>query len=60
MDVLNHPSQDRYPSQMIYVVEVDEYIHLVPFMTQTDGPRFLKTIIPSRKATRAYRRKQQS
>ena len=55
VDVLEHPSQDRYPGQLIYVVEMDEYIHLVPFVTQGDGVRFLKTIIPSRKATRDYR-----
>lgn len=57
VDVLEHPNQDRYPGQLIYVVEVSEYIHLVPFVMQTDGTRFLKTIIPSRKATRDYRRR---
>ena len=60
MDVLEHPNQERYPGQQIYVVEIDEYIHLVPFVTQTDGTRFLKTIIPSRKATREYRRRHPS
>ncbi len=58
VDVLEHPNQDRYPGQLIYVVEIDETIYLVPFVTQTDGTRFLKTIIPSRKATRDYRRRQ--
>ena len=57
VDVLEHPNQDRYPGQMIYVVEIDEYLHLVPFVTQTDGTRFLKTIIPSRKTMRNYRRR---
>ena len=57
VDVLDHPNQDRYPGQMIYVVEIDEYIHLIPFVTQADGTRFLKTIIPSRKATRDYLRR---
>ena len=57
VDVLEHPNQDRYPGQLIYVVEIEEYIHLVPFVTQTDSTRFLKTIIPSRKATRDYRRR---
>ena len=60
VDVLEHPNQDRYPGQMIYVVEAEEYIHLVPFVTQTDGTRFLKTIIPSRKAARTYGRSQPS
>ena len=56
VDVVEHPNQDRYPGQLIYVVEIDEYIHLIPFVTQDDGTHFLKTIIPSRKATRDYRR----
>ncbi|MCY3777277.1 MAG: BrnT family toxin [Candidatus Aminicenantes bacterium] len=58
LDVREHPNQDRDPGQLIYVVESDESIHLVPFVTRADGTRFLKTIIPSRKATRAYRRRQ--
>ena len=60
LDVLEHPNQDRYPGQLIYVVKIDEYVHLVPFVTQADGTRFLKTIIPSRKATRDYRRRASS
>ena len=58
LDVLEHPNQTRYPGQRIYVVEINEYAHLVPFVTQPDGSLFLKTIIPSRKATRDYRRRQ--
>ena len=54
LDVLQHPSQDRYPGQSIYVVDIEEYVYMVPFVTQEDGTRFLKTIIPSRKATREY------
>ena len=60
VDVLEHPNQQRYPGQMVYVVEIDEYLHLVPFVTHADGTRFLKTIIPSRKAMRDYRRRRQS
>ena len=54
LDVLQHPSQDRYPGQSIYVVDIEEYVYLVPFVTEIDGTRFLKTNIPSRKATRDY------
>jgi hypothetical protein len=54
MDVVAHPNQDRYPGQSIYVLEIDGYIYLVPFVIGEDGERFLKTIIPSRKATREY------
>ena len=56
VDVLEHPNQDRYPGQLVYVVEIDDYMHLVPLVMQRDGTQFLKTIIPSRKATRDYRR----
>ena len=60
VDVLEHPNQERYRGQMIYVVNFEEYLYLVPFVVDKDGTRFLKTIIPSRKATRDYRRKQSS
>ena len=56
VDTIEHPNQDRYPGQFIYLVEIDNYIHLVPFIMQPDGTRFLKTIIPSRKVTRDYLR----
>ena len=54
--VVLHPNQDKYPGQMISVVEVDDYIYLVPFV-ETEAEIFLKTIIPSRKATRQFRSK---
>ena len=59
VDVLDHPDPERYPRQGIYVVDIEWYLYLVPFVTTADGTRFLKTIIPSRKATRDYRRKQE-
>ena len=54
VDVFERPNQQRYPGQSIYAVEVDQYVYLVPFVLGEDGNRFLKTIIPSRKATRDY------
>ena len=45
---------------MIYVVDVEEYLYLVPFVTDADGTRFLKSIIPSRKATRHYWKRRSS
>jgi hypothetical protein len=41
---------------MISLVEVDEYVYAVPFI-ENETEIFLKTIIPSRKATRQYRSK---
>ena len=54
--VVMHPNQDKYPGQMISVVEVDDYVYLVPFV-ENESEIFLKTIIPSRKATRQFRSK---
>jgi uncharacterized DUF497 family protein len=53
LDVLEHPDQERYPSQRIFVVKLGDYAYLVPFV-ESEDLIFLKTIIPSRKATRAY------
>jgi uncharacterized DUF497 family protein len=51
--VIKHPNKDRYPKQNIMVLDVEGYIYLVPYV-KSQGIRFLKTIIPSRKATREY------
>lgn len=48
-----HPNPTRYPRQRIMIVSIDEYAFLVPFVEDADHV-FLKTIIPSRKATRDF------
>ena len=53
LDILQHPNQEKYGGQRIFVVEVNEYVHLVPFV-EDETEVFLKTIIPSRKATKKY------
>jgi uncharacterized DUF497 family protein len=53
MDVLTHPNPAKYPHQRALVVAMDNYAYLVPFVEEQDY-FFLKTIIPSRKATRDY------
>ena len=53
LDVIRHPNRERYPGQNIIVLNVDGYVWLVPYVKR-QGVRFLKTIIPSRKATREY------
>ncbi len=53
LDILEHPHPDRYPGQWIFVVRRDEYVYLVPFV-EDERTVFLKTIIPSRKATKQY------
>ena len=49
----DHPNQEKYPRQKLYFVIVDDYIHIVPHIVEKKYI-FLKTIIPSRKATRDY------
>ena len=53
LDTFEHPNQEKYPSQQIHVIEIECYVYLVPFV-ETDDEVFLKTIIPSRKATKTY------
>ena len=51
--VYEHPNRAKYPNQRILVVEINEYCYIVPIIEDENG-RFLKTIIPSRKATKIY------
>lgn len=53
LDVLMHPNLKKYPNQKVLVIARDGYVYLVP-MVEEDSYFFLKTIIPSRKATRDY------
>ncbi len=53
LDELRHPNTGKYPDQFIFVVTLDAYVYLVPFVEEPDY-YFLKTVIPSRKATRDY------
>ena len=53
LDILEHPNPHRYAGQRIFVVQRDDYVYLVPYVEDEDTV-FLKTIIPSRKATRQY------
>ncbi len=54
VDILEHPNQEKYGMQQIYVISVKDYVYLVPFVEDEDGNKFLKTIIPSRKAKKKY------
>ena len=53
IDVIEHPNQSKYPNQQMLIVKIKNYAYLVPFIEDEEG-KFLKTIIPSRKATREY------
>ncbi len=53
LDDYSHPNQKAYPGQRIMVIGVAKYAYLVPYV-ENEEELFLKTIIPSRKATQRY------
>lgn len=53
LDIVAHSNPGKYPNQRMLVVAVEQYAYLVPFVEEADY-YFLKTVIPSRKATRDY------
>lgn len=55
LEVVEHPNPQKYPGQKQVIVEIDDYAYLVPY-TEDDTEIFLKTMIPSRKATDKYLR----
>ena len=53
LDTIEHPNMKLYPGQRLFIVNVDGYACIVPFVEE-DDVIFLKTIIPSRKMTKRY------
>ena len=53
LDDLEHPNSSKYPNQRIFVVNINDYAYLVPYV-ENRKEIFLKTVIPGRKATKLY------
>jgi len=53
LDIIEHPNQKKYPNQKVLVVNVGNYVYLIPFV-EDNQKYFLKTIFPSRKITKKY------
>jgi uncharacterized DUF497 family protein len=53
IDTVLNPNQLKYPNQKMYLISINDYIHVVPFV-ENGNEIFLKTIIPSRKQTKKY------
>jgi hypothetical protein len=51
--VADHPNSEKYPNQKIFYIRVGDYVYLVPYV-EGENAKFLKTIIPSRKATKQF------
>ena len=59
LDDIEHPNQEKYPNQNIFIilVQVKDYIYIVPYV-EDEKSIFLKTIIPSRKMNKKYNKKE--
>ena len=53
LDILENPNKKKYQGQRVFVIQIENYVYLVPFV-EGEKEIFLKTIIPSRKATMRY------
>ena len=58
IDILEHPNKKKYKNQKLYVLNIDNYAYVVPFIDINDE-RFLITFFPSRKYTKKYLRKEE-
>lgn len=54
--VIDHPNKKRYPKQRIFLIEINKYVYVTPFVEENDHI-FLKTIYKSHKYTRKYLKK---
>jgi len=58
LDVVMHPNRVKFPHQEVFVIDVEGYVYLVPFLRQ-EARFFLKTLYPSRKFTKLYMQTQE-
>lgn len=54
IDTIAHPNIEKYPNQFIYILEINGYVYLLPFVRKNQTTVFLKTLFPSRKLTKQY------
>ncbi len=54
LDILAHHNPSKFPNQKIYVLNINNYVYVVPFVRKDKNTIFLKTIFPTRKLTKQY------
>ncbi len=54
--IVEHPNSKRYPNQKMFLVEINDYIYVAPFIEDKTA-LYLKTIFKSRKYTKKYLKK---
>lgn len=55
LDIIKNSNRKKYDHQYVYIIQLNDYVYLVPFIEDDNGNVFLKTIIPSRKAKQKYK-----
>jgi uncharacterized DUF497 family protein len=55
LDIIPHHNKEKYPNQELLIVEFIGYVYYVPFIL-TEDEMALKSIIPSRKLTKKYKK----
>ncbi len=53
LDILRHPNQQKYPDQILLIIQIEQNVVVVPAVKEKRG-FFLKTAFYSRKMTRKY------
>ena len=53
IDIIKHPNQKKYKGQRFYVVDIDNYVFIVPYV-ESENEIYLKTVFPSKKYTKIY------
>jgi|SRR3989338_6712495 len=51
---IKHPNQQKYPHQRVFIIDINHYAYVVPFISKTVDTVFLKTLYPSRVFTKKY------
>lgn len=55
LDDIKHPNTDNYPNQKIFIVELDNYAYVIPYVEDREKNEIvLKTAFPIRKMTKKY------
>ena len=53
LDDISHPNSEKPSHQRVFVISIDGYVYLEPYV-ENEEEIFLKTIVPSRKASKQY------
>ncbi len=53
LDIIEHPNDEKYSDQKLYIIKFNNYVYVVP-VEATDSGLLMKTIFRSRKFNQIY------